>query len=156
MSHTLENSDLHSVFRQTMGLNELHLAPPVKMHLSPGLNATLNNYIDIQPPGVREQMPNPSMPYFGPYRSALYDHNGTTPFNNVPVPNYKDPMMPGTTPSWLMSDWHRRMGSAWFDILQETPVKESWQFRDYGQFSVPFTGFSAFSELVPRSTKGFL
>lgn len=156
MAHTLENSDRHSVFRQAMALNELNLAPPVKNHLSPGLNAALNNYVDLRPPGVREQVANPSMPYFGPYKSHLYQHNAGTAVNNTPITNFQDPMMNGPTPSWLMSDWHRRYANAWYEVLQQTPTLESWEFRDYGQFSVPYTGFSPLSELVPKTTMGSL
>lgn len=153
---TLENSVRNSVFRQAINPQELYLAPPTQMHLATGLNAALNNYVDLRPPGVREQMANPSMPYFGPYKSNLYDHNGVSPFNNAPIPNFQDPMMSGTTPSWLMSDWHRRYASAWYEVLQQTPTLESWQFRDYGQFSVPYTGFSALREIVPKTTMGSL
>lgn len=155
MANTLENSIMYSVLRQTMPANELVLHPPVPMHLSPGaLSGALSNNIDIKAPGVREQMYNPSFPFFGPYRSSLYQHNNQTSVNNAPIPNYEDAMALGPTPSWLYSDWHRRNASAWFDILQETPVKESWQFRNYSNYITPYTGFTAFSQLRPHTTLG--
>lgn len=157
MAHTLENSERHSVFQQTLGLGELHLAPPTKMHLTPDLSSAMTStFVDLKAPGIREQHLNPSFPYFGPYKSSLYQHNAGTAVNNAPVPNFEDPMMSGPTPSWIHSDWHRRYASAWYDILQETPVKESWHFRNYSNYIVPHTGFSSFSDLVPKSTMGFL
>lgn len=134
--------------------NSLFLPAGGKLKTAPGLTGWANDYYDIRAPGIRDQVPNPSFPYFGPTPSSTYlrvDGNN----RNVPVPpNFYGSM--GSAPSWLTSSWAQRLGAFWFEQLQNTPVEEHYIFRDFGQWSVPSTGFSALSDLSLTSTRPFL
>lgn len=122
--------------------------------LAPGLTAATNDYWDIRAPGVRDQVPNPSMPYFGPTASSTWLRtNGNN--SNVPVPpNLYGEV--GGVPSWLQSPWGQRLGSVWWEILNNTGNDEHFIFRDLGQFAVPSPGFSALADLTMTSTRPFL
>lgn len=111
-------------------------------------NGWSNDNIDVRPPGVREQMPDPSRPQFLPTRSNLFQRNDTS-VNNAPILNYQEKL-----PALVASPWAQRYGSEMHDVLRETPVKEHWLFRDFGQFNVPYTGFTALKDIRPASTLG--
>jgi len=108
-----------------------------------------NQFIDIRPPGVREQIPDPSRPYFGPYRSQLYEQRGTS--NNAPpMMNWGD----DAKPHFWESPWNQRIGNAWFEELERTRTTYHWLYQERGQFIVPYTGFSPLGSLRPASTLG--
>lgn len=108
-----------------------------------------NDNIDIRAPGIRDQQQNPSMPYFGPYRSSLYDTNSTT--NNAPIPNWFD-----NVPSFMQTRQNQRWGAQMWTTLYETPVKEHFAFRELGTFPVTHTGFTALANLKPASTMDWI
>lgn len=159
MAHMLGNSEGGNLFMgdiQTrppgyshswMDLN-LPLGGPYTKKLPQGFNGYLNDNIDIFPPGWREQMRDPSRPYLGPYRSNLFQRNDTS-INNVPILNYG-----AGVPDFIKSPWAQRYGSAMYEVLAETPVKEHWLFRDFGQYAVPYTGFTAIKDIDIGSTRG--
>jgi len=159
MAYVLDRNDVNSVFTGDLKLvrhhderawTDINLPRGGRSNQLPADFAPyLNTHHDVFAPGVREQMPDPSRPNLGPYRSNLYQRNDTN-VNNNPVVNYDE-----MTPSWLMSPWHQRYASAWHDVLRETPVREHWLFRDWGQWNTPYTGFSALKDLKPRSTLGW-
>ncbi len=147
---------LDDLSRNPLFTKPVELAMPVggRYKTAPGLTGWANDYWDIRAPGVRDQIPNPSMPYFGPTPSSTWLRTNGNP-NNVPAPpNFDGPM--GGVPSWLQSPWAQRLGSLWFEILQNTPVDEHFIFQDYGQFSVPSPGFSALGDFTMTSTRPFL
>ena len=137
----------------------LDMVPITPLKLAPGLNGALANYVDIKAPGIREEVPHPSFLSIWPTRSSLYQHaTGTDTLNNAPIPNWGNAVWAdgADCPSWLQSKWHRQYGTAWYEVTQQTPVIDDFIFRDYGQFNVPNTGFSALKDIVPRSTLGWL
>lgn len=109
-----------------------------------------NQFIDVQAPGIREQVPDPSRPYFGPYRSQLYQHNATN-INNAPMLNWGD--MPEGS-NFLSNKWNQRYSNAMFEELSRTQDEYHWLWQDRGQFIVPYTGFSPLKDLRARSTLG--
>lgn len=108
-----------------------------------------NDNIDIRAPGIRDQVQNPSFPYVGPYRSSLYDTNSVQ--NNAPIPGWDS-----NVPSYMQTRQNARFGAEMWTTLYETPVKEHWSFREFGQFNVPYTGFTAFANLKPASTMAWI
>jgi len=132
----------------------LHLPPVSNMHLSRGLTGGLATNIDIKPPGVREQVPNPTLLQVWPLRSGLYDHaSGTGNLNAPAMPNFGDNI---NMPAWQQSKWNQSIGTEWFEVTQQTPVKDWWYTHELANFTVPYTGFTALSELRPSSTYGHL
>ena len=148
MAATLDQASRNPLYAQP---NELFFPVGGKLRLEKtGLTGWANDYYDIRAPGIREQMPNPSMPYFGPTPSSAW-LNTTYKTGNVPHPPNFDNM-----PGWMTSAWGQRMGAFWFEELQNTANDQHWMFRDLGQFSVPSPGVSALADLIPTSTRPFL
>ncbi len=106
------------------------------------INAALNDRgADFQAPGIRDQMQNPSMPYFPPRPSTFASERG------VPNFNYDVPFTPVLQP-WA----HKRSAVLWkitHNNQTETPA-----FRDVGSYSgSPIT--MSFRSFRPRSTMYF-
>jgi hypothetical protein len=151
MAHTLDQLAQNTLFHKP---TDLQFPVGGRYKIAPGLTGWANDYYDIRAPGIRDQIPNPSFPYFGPTPSSTWLRtNGNN--HNVPAPpNFDGPM--GGCPSWLQSQWAQRLGSLWFEILQNTPVDEHYIFRDLSQFSVPSPGVSALADFSMTSTRPFL
>jgi len=113
------------------------------------INAMTNDPVDLRAPGIRDQINAPTFPFFGPTRTSLFDRN--TSINNAPVPQWDQGL-----PSFLETEQNQRWNAKMYRVCQDTPTIEHWAFRDYGQFNVPYTGFSAFSDLRPVSTMAWL
>lgn len=110
------------------------------------------NYQDLKPPGVRSNIPDPAYPDFGANPAVNYLRTNGNTRNVNPVPNFYG----GMVPSWMMSPWAQRANSYWWETLMANQTEEHYLFRDYGQFSVPYTGFTAFDDLSIGSTRSFL
>jgi hypothetical protein len=110
-----------------------------------------NMYYDIRAPGIRDMVPDPSRPYFGPYPSSTYMRINGGP-NNVPVPPNLDQKVPG----WLESPWAARLGAFWWEVLHNTPNDENFVFRDWGSYAPQPMGFPALADIKLTSTRPFL
>ncbi len=162
-AYTLENSENYGVQTAPLSLNIhgqtrpfMDLQIPVGGQILPrvfatGLIPAANDRADLRAPGIRDQIPDPSRVYLGPYRSNLYDTARDTSVNNNPIPNWNE-----NIPSFMQSAQNQRLGAAIWQVLQETPQVNGIRWSDRGQFSVPCTGFSAFRDLKPRSTMPFM
>ncbi len=158
MAYTLDNMTSSNIFMGDLRLvkhgqkfqyTDLRLPRGGPNKIDPTTFAPyLNRDIDIRAPGIREQIPDPSRPNLGPYKSNLYERYDTS-FNNNPIPDYKHGLSPAVSGPWAM-----RYGSAMFDILQETGVREHWLFRDFGQFNREADGFTALKDLSLSTTRG--
>ncbi len=113
------------------------------------VNAMTNDPVDLRAPGIRDLIAQPTFPFFGPTRTSLFDRNITV--NNAPVPQWDQGV-----PSFLETQQNQRWMSQMHKVLTDTPVREHWAFRDFGQFNIPYTGFSAFSDLKPTSTMAWI
>ena len=106
---------------------------------------------DFKAPGVRDQYPNPSPLFLGPFRSATFDRGRTN--NNAPINTWFD--NPNNV-AWLDTDWNRRRSAYLYQVCRETKDVYHPAFQERGTFIVPKTGFSAFEDLKPQSTREFI
>lgn len=156
-SYTLDNSEQWGLqwgqpsdYRPGQYMPSFSFRDPVGGHQGGRLNINpvTNDPVDLQAPGIRDQIPAPTFPFFGPTRTDLFDRNST--INNAPVPQWDQKL-----PAFMETEQNQRWNAEMYRVLKDTPVKEHWAFRDFGTFSVPYTGFSAFSDLYPTSTMPF-
>ncbi len=111
-------------------------------------NAHLNNNLDLLPPGVRDNVANPSLFATTLHRTNLFDAQHTV--NNAPIPNWEEQSDMITSPQ------AQRLGAYWWDVLQGSYLMDRAGWVERGQFSVPKTGFTAFRHLKPHSTRQFV
>lgn len=110
-----------------------------------------NDRSDLKAPGVRDQYPNPTMVYLGPFRSHIFDTGRTV--NNAPINTWFDS---ADNVNWLATDWNRRRSAYLYDVCRETKDVLHPAFQERGSFVVPKTGFSAFGDLKAASTRTFI
>ncbi len=145
------NLNVHGQRKPLMDLN-IPMGGNLLTHVfATGMTPYANDRADLRAPGIRDQIPDPSMVYLGPYRSNLYDNMRNTSANNNPIPNWNE-----NIPSFMQSAQNQRLGAEIWQILQETPQINGIRWSERGQFSVPYTGFSAFRDLKARSTMPFI
>lgn len=112
--------------------------------------AHTNENMDIFPPGWREQMADPSRPNLGPYPTTQWTRYHDFG-NNNPTLNTD-----GGVPSWMTSEWGQKRATEMYRICRDTLDDEHWINRDFGQFTVPYTGQTALKDFKPQSTRGWM
>ena len=130
-----------------------------------------NDRADLKAPGVRDQMQDPTRVYLGPFRSSVYDVQRTN--NNAPIPGWdagfwsngksvtsqfggSAQAMGNGCPTWMHSEANIKRGAHIWELLQNTKFELHPAFQERGEFIVPYTGFSAFADIKPRSTVPFI
>lgn len=104
--------------------------------------------VDLKPPGVRDQLPGAVMPYQSfLQRGSAVD---TTRPGAAPL------ILTDTRPPFLSSAPYLQQAEEQYHVLQETPIAEHVAFARWGQWSVPYTGFSRLRDITPYGTSHFV
>jgi len=158
MLYTLDNTNANSFpynltlvrHGQSAAYSDLNIPVSKPQKKYPGLNGALNTNVDVFPPGFREQMHNPSL-YAGPYAGTTFSHYGSGRTGNAPaLLNYDVPT------TFFAGEHAQRTAAAWWDILHNTANDQHFMFRDLGNFSVPYTGFTPIADIKLNTNRGVL
>lgn len=106
----------------------------------------LTDRVDLKAPGVRDQLNDVNMPQLGPFMPATFYPQRVN--NNAPILN-----MDQRVPDFLFNEpWAQARGAYLWKVCHDTKDLLHPSFQERGSFNVPYTGFSAFADLAPRST----